>query len=496
MLDKTAPSITDQAREQADTLQLLRALRYDITHVLAPEVSSSMARMVAKMAEDVVTSLIRRANGADAAAAPYRAARANSLREALALDDKLHALSPPDRDVAEQALDLAAPQIDQALETVLTPLLVAAGSQADGLVRGLITATLAAEAKRATTATQDIAADAAMRKNVQATVTAERLQAYWRARFPNRPNARVTSLRELSGGFSKTTILFDVADWEDAPASLVMRRDVLGGATETSVVQEYPVLCAAHKHGLLVPEILFLEEDLTKLDRAFIVMRKAQGEPAGDLWRPSPACTPQTGIDLARTLAKLHALDPAEFGIGLQGSPEQQAREYLQSWRAAARRKAVEPDPVLEAALTWVEHNMPPLPARLSYVHADPGFWNILIQDGCLTALLDWELGHLGDPAEDLSYVKPFIEVFMPWQDFLAAYYEAGGGTYSEASGDYFAIWRDVRNAICSGFAANAFTTELNPELRMAHCGIVSYRLLLLRGAEKIAALGMKPNLS
>jgi aminoglycoside phosphotransferase (APT) family kinase protein len=493
MLDKTAPAITALAREQTDTLQLLRALRYDITHVLAPEVSSSMAKMVAKMAEDVVTSLIRRAGGPDEAEAPYRAARVESLRETLALDDRLHAIPAPDRTLAEQALDLGAAELDQALETVLTPLLTAAGAEADGLVRGLITATQTAEATRATTAAQDIAADAAMRRKIQATVTAERLEAYWRARFPNRPNARVTSLRELSGGFSKTTILFDVADWEDAPASLVMRRDVLGGATETSVVQEYPVLRAAHKHGLQVPEILFLEEDVAKLDRAFIIMRKAPGEPAGDLWRPSPACTPETGIDLARTLAKLHALDPAEFGISLQGAPAQQARDYLQSWRDAARRKAVEPDPVLEISLSWVEQNMPPLPARLSYVHADPGFWNILIQDGRLTALLDWELGHLGDPAEDLSYVKPFIEVFMPWQDFLAAYYEAGGRKYSEASGDYFAIWRDVRNAICSAFAANAFATELNPELRMAHCGIVSYRLLLLRAADKITQLGMKP---
>jgi len=49
-----------------------------------------------------------------------------------------------------------------------------------------------------------------------------------------------------------------------------------------------------------------------------------------------------------------------------------------------------------------------------------------------------------------------------------------------------------VRNAICSDFADHAFRSQRNPELRMAHCGVVSYRLLLMRGATRIAELGSK----
>ena len=47
------------------------------------------------------------------------------------------------------------------------------------------------------------------RAQVRAPVTAGRLQDYWRKRFPDRPHATITSLKELSGGFSKTTVLFE-----------------------------------------------------------------------------------------------------------------------------------------------------------------------------------------------------------------------------------------------------------------------------------------------
>jgi len=53
---------------------------------------------------------------------------------------------------------------------------------------------------------------------------------------------------------------------------------------------------------------------------------------------------------------------------------------------------------------------------------------NILDQDGNLAALLDWELMHLGDPAEDIGNCRAtLIEPFIGWDEFVNHYVAAGG---------------------------------------------------------------------
>lgn len=99
-----------------------------------------------------------------------------------------------------------------------------------------------------------------------------------------------------------------------------------------------------------------------------------------------------------------------------------------------------------------------------------------------------WELWHPGDGIEDVSYVKDFVESIMPWEQFLCAYRDAGGVEYDEAAGEFYGIFRDVRNASFANYAGSAFRHGRNPELRMAHCAIKSYNMLLLRGAQRIAA--------
>jgi Phosphotransferase enzyme family len=71
-----------------------------------------------------------------------------------------------------------------------------------------------------------------------------------------------------------------------------------------------------------------------------------------------------------------------------------------------------------------------PLPAdrprRL--VHGDVGFHNMMMRDGRLAAILDWELTHIGDPAEDIGYIRaPLLKPLKPWDKFVATYVAEGG---------------------------------------------------------------------
>jgi aminoglycoside phosphotransferase (APT) family kinase protein len=489
----------------SEAVELLRAVRHDIDLVLAPEVSSAMAVMIARMASDVLTYLIGREEYMPEARATYIQRRRETLQTAIALADRLGIVfddvrpaAPPAQGTSWGSTEEDRQAVDSALTSLMRPVITAAfnGTAEDQraahrLLNDVVETTESYFSRAREGASRERAADVEMHAARRAAVTPEALEAYWRERFSGHP--QVTSLRELAGGFGKTTILFELNSWEKESSSLVMRRDVLGGATETSVVDEFPVLQTAFKYGLPVPEPILLEPDPSKLDRPFIIVRRVSGQPAGDFWKPSPACTRETGIDLAKALAKLHGINPTEFGSRGRAAQGNQVKIFMDGWRDVVQRTQREVDPVLESALAWLELNFPSLPERPSYVHGDPGFWNILIENGRVTGLLDWELSHLGDPAEDISYVRSSIEQFMPWEEFLGAYREGGGVEYDDKRGEFYTVWRDVRNSICSDCATKAFWSGRNPELRMAHCGIMSSKQVLLMGAQRIAKLGLRP---
>jgi hypothetical protein len=54
----------------------------------------------------------------------------------------------------------------------------------------------------------------------------------------------------------------------------------------------------------------------------------------------------------------------------------------------------------------FLRERFPGEPDRLVVVHGDAGPGNVLWDHGRITALLDWELAHLGDPHDDLAFLS------------------------------------------------------------------------------------------
>jgi aminoglycoside phosphotransferase (APT) family kinase protein len=79
-------------------------------------------------------------------------------------------------------------------------------------------------------------------------------------------------------------------------------------------------------------------------------------------------------------------------------------------------------------------------------VHGDVLPHNLLADDGRVTALLDWEFVHVGDPAEDLAYCRPAVAAVMPWSEFMQRYDDAGGQKVDERRLAIFGLWGLVRN--------------------------------------------------
>jgi aminoglycoside phosphotransferase (APT) family kinase protein len=134
--------------------------------------------------------------------------------------------------------------------------------------------------------------------------------------------------------------------------------------------------------------------------------------------------------EFVAALAALHRMDVR--GLALPGRADASiaacVREELATWRAMYDETG-QADPLIELALDWLQARVPEPPGRPALVHGDAGPGNFLFDKGRLTALLDWELAHLGDPMEDLAWFS-MRSVMEPVPDFPARIrdYEAAAG--------------------------------------------------------------------
>ena len=130
-------------------------------------------------------------------------------------------------------------------------------------------------------------------------------------------------------------------------------------------------------------------------------------------------------------LARLHAHPAAGVALDGGGSGPRIAdhvRAELATWLAMYDETG-HPDALLDLAFRWLRDNMPDPDGPVALVHGDAGPGNFLFEHGKLTALIDWELAHLGDPMEDLAWFSMRC-VMEPVPDFgasIAAYERAAG---------------------------------------------------------------------
>jgi aminoglycoside phosphotransferase (APT) family kinase protein len=112
--------------------------------------------------------------------------------------------------------------------------------------------------------------------------------------------------------------------------------------------------------------------------------------------------------------------------------------------------------PTLELALRWLRNHQPELhdPA---VVHGDFRVGNLIVGTDGVRSVLDWELAHVGDPAEDLGWLCVRSWRFGgPGQvggigdldALLTGYSDAGGRHITEDDVRYWEIFGNVRWAV------------------------------------------------
>ena len=289
--------------------------------------------------------------------------------------------------------------------------------------------------------------------------------------------AKVANLERLAGGVSRETWGFDLikSDPETlADEPLVLRMDsdkaFLGGSRET----EFHLLRLVARREIPVPAVLWCETDPSILGRSFFVMRRVEGEWRVNRLQNDPrlsAARESIADQLAEALASVHEIRPEDVAGVVTGLPVLPIAEAIRQQEALYRERAVDPHPVLELALEWLNAHLPP-EQLLALVHGDFRIGNVIFDESGLRAILDWELAHFGNPLEDVAWV--FLRSWRGGRDdlevggvasreaFLRAYERASGSSIDRREMRFWDVFAHVSWAIVTLAELGGFLNGLD----------------------------------
>ena len=219
----------------------------------------------------------------------------------------------------------------------------------------------------------------------------------------------LVDIRQIPGGASRETYMVEVQRAAGS-AGVVVRRDPPSSLIDTERAWEYRTYQAMHAARIVpVPQPIVLEENPGALQRPFSIMaRVTRGQAAAAALEEPPfaALADKLGHKKWSLLGALACKHFSELGVSdFMPVPEHAAQRELDYWANVIHTDALHPQPIAEATIRWLERRMPPPSEHLTLVHGDYRSGNFLYTDeGEITAVLDWEMAHIGDPLEDLAW--------------------------------------------------------------------------------------------
>jgi aminoglycoside phosphotransferase (APT) family kinase protein len=321
----------------------------------------------------------------------------------------------------------------------------------------------------------------------------EQLANYLRAQMPAARDLVVTELERKSGGASRETWAV-TAQWvENGDAvsrEFILRRDPTRSLLESDRAREFHVLKALYDSGIPVPRMYWLELDGTRLERPFFIMEKLPGQAPIGTFPPGypPAVQARVAEQFVDILARIHCVDWHAHGfefLGVPGGGADAARTQVGHWHRIYIQECIEPHPILEEAFIWLSTHLP-LADRITLVHGDYRSGNYLFtDDGTVTAMLDWEMVHLGDPMEDLGWAcmkfwsgRGLVVGLTTREDFFTRYSRASGIPIDESRVFFYEVLGTVKMAVIALTGVRTFCEGKTHEASMPLVGFLVPRLL------------------
>jgi aminoglycoside phosphotransferase (APT) family kinase protein len=290
----------------------------------------------------------------------------------------------------------------------------------------------------------------------------------------------IADFARKSSGFSWITYSF-VARLPSKPdRKLILRVGPPNGLfAPYSVLPQVNALQSLAGTVVPVPALVSFDEEGAEVGFPFFVCEHVEGEV------PAPWASSALGEDHRRDVAgqfiailgELHKFDWRGTPLAasdVAGEARGEVRA-IRVWRASLARPTARYYPLLDWGGRWLEENCP-LPPRRTFVHGEYRIGNFLEQEQKITAILDWELTHLGDPHEDLAWAlmptfnagsRKFYGV-VERDEVIDLYQRVSGIPVSGKSLAFYEAFALYQAAAIQMCAVHAFEVDRFNDMRMA----------------------------
>ena len=200
-------------------------------------------------------------------------------------------------------------------------------------------------------------------------------------------------------------------DGAEVRLPLVLRRDPGSTTLNTQRHEEFRVQQAAFAAGVPVPRPYWLADGRRRRSARRPSHGARRGRDAGAPPAARRRVRRRARVDDRRSSARSWRASTAStsprHGLDFLAAPpagESPAPAELDRYEQIFRGIAPEPHPAFELAFRWLRQRLPDA-ARRALVHGDYRIGNVIFGPEGVRAILDWELAHIGDPAEDLGWL-------------------------------------------------------------------------------------------
>ncbi len=211
-----------------------------------------------------------------------------------------------------------------------------------------------------------------------------------------------------------------------------------------SVAREAEIVRMLGVSGIRVPEVFGVHAELHAA-----LYERVRG--SSDLEHAEPAHQQVVYRDYIRHLAALHRVDLDTLDLAGYARPataEECALTELDVVEQAYGGLFVEP--LATFGVQWLRRHVPHAVDRIALVHGDAGTPNFMFDGNEVSALIDWEWAHLGDPMEDLgnALIHASFHTSGDWPELLDLYERESGIPVDRDRVRYYRAHLMVRSVI------------------------------------------------
>lgn len=254
--------------------------------------------------------------------------------------------------------------------------------------------------------------------------------------------------------------------------------------------------------GVPVPKSYWWSDDISILGAPFFISERVAGTApvpwvSGNESGFTDDYRLAIGAQFVSAIAGLHCAQwRGQEGLVDDGTTvENAAQRQVEAWESNYQRWRLRQYPMLSWTFRWLRQHLPVAP-RVSLVHGDYRLGNFLEEGGRITAILDWELVHLGDPHEDLGWAflpqysggTDLVCRLLPQEDFIRQYEEEAGFKVDADALQFYRVFSLLKLAITHIAAVRCYEDGRFNDMRMPSMG--TQIAPVLRQISKLLPLG------